>query len=710
LATGVRTVEDQPRTRSANPNNDFPGAAMLRILFALLFTFPAFAEPARTHDITIDDYGTLATIRELAVSPDGKFVAYTEARWDKADDLQKTDLWVVATDGKGKPTRLTGDRENDRHPKWSRDGKAIYVLGNRKREAETKPPYDGKTQVWRVPLDGGSVQPVAKVEGGVAGFDYAPKADALFYSVDATATDNDEFTALRNKHKAEYGHGSRKVSEVYRLDLQSWRTKKIIADGRYIREFAVTQDGKRVAMISCIDDTVVKSEGESRVDIWEDGKVVTPPTDVYRAKAASPYAWLESLAWNPEGTRLAFCAVFDAYPAEIIVHTLKDGKWIINPKDNPTRWALHVRGYGSPIKWGSDDWFTYLIESSGSMSIIRISVKYGNDYHNANSGEVISAFDRNGYAEFWVRSTPAQFPQLFFFNHGEPNAPAINVNPHTSVWRLPSIKHITWKAPDGTQVGGVLELPFGYKQGDKLPLVVGIHGGPTTSTKAELSYDPHNGRLYFAAHGYAALFPNYRGSTGYPVEVVGGTKPDEFVTDLIGHENDIEVKDILAGIQHLIKEGIADPERIGVMGWSNGGYLTNCLITLKDSPVKFKAASTGGCILDTVAEWGFNDEPAYPIVFKKGLPWEQPDIYRKTSPVYGLGNVTTPTLIHVGGNDPRCPPGHSRMFYRALKEYRNVPTELVVYPGEPHGLTKLSNRKAKMEWDLAWFDKYVKGR
>ena len=109
------------------------------------------------------------------------------------------------------------------------------------------------------------------------------------------------------------------------------------------------------------------------------------------------------------------------------------------------------------------------------------------------------------------------------------------------------------------------------------------------------------------------LCPNYRGSTGYG---------DKFVTDLIGNENDIEVKDILAGIQHLIKEGIADPERIGVMGWSNGGYLTNCLITLKDPPVKFKAASSGAGILDTVAEWGFNDEPAYPMVFKKGLPWE----------------------------------------------------------------------------------------
>ncbi|HXD88620.1 MAG TPA: prolyl oligopeptidase family serine peptidase, partial [Urbifossiella sp.] len=153
---------------------------------------------------------------------------------------------------------------------------------------------------------------------------------------------------------------------------------------------------------------------------------------------------------------------------------------------------------------------------------------------------------------------------------------------------------------------------------------------------------------------------------------------------------------------------IADPERIGVMGWSNGGYLTNCLITLKDSPIKFKAASSGAGIVDTVAEWGFNDEPAYPRVFKKGLPWETPEIYRKTSPTFQLGNVKTPTLIHVGAGDPRCPPGHSRMLYRALKEYVKVPTQLIEYPGEPHGLTKLSHRKAKMEWDLAWFDKYLK--
>ena len=161
----------------------------------------------------------------------------------------------------------------------------------------------------------------------------------------------------------------------------------------------------------------------------------------------------------------------------------------------------------------------------------------------------------------------------------------VDPNPHTANWKLPSVKHVTWKSVDGASVGGPLELPFGWKKGDKpLPLVVAIHGGPTTASYNDLRFDPHNGRLYFAAAGYAVLCPNYRGSTGYG---------DKFLTDLVGNENDLDVKDIVAGIQHLIKEGIADPERVAVMGWSNGGYLTNCLITMKNPPVKIRAASSG---------------------------------------------------------------------------------------------------------------------
>lgn len=672
----------------------------------LLLAVPLLAQE-RTHTVVPDDYFSLNTITEIAVSPDGKQVAYTLATWDKAEDGRKSDLWVIGTDGKGKPTKLTFDRANDRHIKWSADGKHLYFLGNRKKAAETKPPFDGSTQVWRIAADGsGEVKVITREAGGVSGYDYAAKADALFFSKDKEHADQDEFTKLRAKAKLEYGHGVRKVSEIHKLDLIAWRTEKVVDEARYVREFAVTADGTKIAMISAFDDTVVKSEGESRVDVWQPAnkpqpnneyEVVTPSTDSYRKNPKnSPFAWLEGLAWNQSGTQFAFVAVHDAYPAEVLIGS--GGTITKLPREG---WEVigYGRAIGRPVVFDPVFGVCVMTEAAGRANMLYGEKAIKSENHLLKSGNLLAVEPVTSDSMIGLVSNTDSFPTIQRVNTLRDSRLVIDPNPHTTSWKLPSVQHITWKAPDGTDVGGVLELPHGSKKGDKLPLVVAIHGGPTTSTKADMNFDPHNGRLYFAAAGYAVLLPNYRGSTGYG---------DKFVTDLIGKENDIEVKDILAGIQHLAKEGIADPDRVGCMGWSNGGYLTNCLITLKDSPIKFKAASSGAGIVDTVAEWGFNDEPAYPIVFKKGLPWEQPDIYKKTSPTYQLGNVTTPTLIHVGGGDERCPPGHSRMLYRALKENLKVPTELIVYPGEPHGLTKMSNRRAKMEWDLAWFDKYLK--
>lgn len=690
--------------------------SLASFLLVLLIGPITSAQPERTHDITPEDYATVNTITEVAISPNGKQAAYCLATWDKKADNRRTELWVVDTDGKGTRKRLTTDRANEQNPKWSADGKAIYTMATRKKDDAKKPPYDGKPQIWKVMVAGGEPTAVTSVEGGVTGFDYARTTNSLFYSVETKATDEDAFSALRKKYdKPDYSHGKRNVSEVFRIDVGS-EAKKVVAEKRFIREFAVSMDGKRIAMISAFDDSVVKSEGESRVDVWEDGKVVTPPTEVYRQNASSPYAWLESLAWSPDGKRFAFCAVFDGYPAEIIVGDLKNDEWTTHRM--PRSDGVQVRGYGTPLRWITGNTLLGLSDSAGSIGLLAYNAhtreilsrtKPGNDkttevITNVEAGSVIYAFDiaPTGGLPVLVRGSTHGFPELELGFGKEQRIQLTSLNAHTVTWKLPTVEHITWKAPDGVSVGGPLELPYGYKKGEKkLPLVVAIHGGPTTASYGDIRFDPHNGRLYFAAKGYAVLCPNYRGSAGYG---------DKFVTQLIGNENDIEVKDILAGIQHLIKEGIADPDRIAVMGWSNGGYLTNCLITLKDPPVKIAAASSGAGILDTVAEWGFNDEPAYPMVFKKGLPWETPDTYRKTSPTYGIGNVKTPTLIHVGGGDVRCPPGHSRMLYRALSEYVKVPSELVVYPGEPHGLTKLNHRTAKMEWDLAWFEKYMNAK
>jgi dipeptidyl aminopeptidase/acylaminoacyl peptidase len=668
------------------------------------------AEPAR--DVTVDDYFSLASIAEFKVSPHGDYVAYGEARWQQSSDDRRADIWVVSTGAVPQPRKLTFDRANDHCLRWSADSRTIYFLGNRKRPGETRPPYDGSNQVWRVSVDGGELQAVTCVEKGISQYDLS-RDNQLWYSVDVIATDEDAFSKQRQQFAGlEYGHGKRTVSEIWRLDLATWRSERAVAANRYVREFAVTGDGKRLAMITAFDDSVLKSEGESRVDIWEEGKTTTPPTDPYRAQAATPHAWLESLAWSVDGLRFAFCAIFDAHPAEIVIGSKSGSGWAVGMSKRPI--GIHVHGYGSPLRWHPGGQLFYLAEREGRVAVVPTDwepidstssgaaslnafesqpfsdrVVYGFDMDDAGKKAIYAVGDSQHFADLCVGDLKL---------NGELRK-LTAVNPQTAGWRLPDVRHVEWKGAGGATVGGILELPSGYVAGTKLPLIVGIHGGPTTSVKATLEFDPYLGRVWLPGKGYAVLCPNYRGSTGYG---------DAFVADLICHENDVDVRDIVAGVQSLVASGLVDPDRIGVMGWSNGGYLTNCLIARKDLPFALRAASSGAGILDTVMEWGVNDEPAYPKAFKTGLPWEKPEVFHATSPVYGLANAKTPTLIHVGANDVRCPPVHSRMLYRSLHEFLNVPTELVVYPGEPHGLGKYSSRKAKMEWDLAWFEKYVK--
>jgi dipeptidyl aminopeptidase/acylaminoacyl peptidase len=270
-----------------------------------------------------------------------------------------------------------------------------------------------------------------------------------------------------------------------------------------------------------------------------------------------------------------------------------------------------------------------------------------------------------------------------------------NPNKHVSDWNIPSVETVSWLAPDGTTVEGVLELPKGYAKTDgPLPMYVDLHGGPTSARQAELQFSMY-GRGLLSTQGWAVLSPNYRGSTGYG---------DKFLTDLIGRENDIEVQDILAGVDAMIERGIADKDKLAVGGWSNGGYLTNCLIAETD---RFKAASSGAGVFEQTMQWSIEDTPGHVVNYAEGLPWEVPDELQRMSPLFEADSISTPTIIHVGAGDARVPAEQSKALFRALYDYLDIPTQLVIYPGTGHGLSKMSHRKAKIEWDNAWLTYWI---
>ena len=671
-------------------------ARLSGVLLVLLASGLPAQEKKRDHGITLDDYFSLDIILQQQISPSGEHVAYTLTRWDRPSDGRRVDLWCVARES-GKMRRLTFDHAGVSSPRWSSDGREVYFLGRLKREGEKQPPLDGTTQVWRVSRDGGEPFAVTRVAGGVQAFDLAPQVAAVYYQTSVEKVDG-PFETLRKEFKSiQYGHGVGKTSVIWKLDLETWKAEKVIDDKRVVREFSVSPNGKSIAMITTPDETVVTFEGQSRVEVFdlENKQSGVIPDKCYRADGASPYAWLEHVVWNAKSNGVAFTAVFDGFPAEIIAATGGRDGWRSRKVVRPAN--VHVRGYGSPLHWAADDVLYFLAEEKGRVRLRQVNPNADRQpvLEEARGDDVVESFSFTGpgsHQHVLLRNGTTHTPDLFVGR-----TRLTNINPQVDTWKLPKISVFSWKSKDGTDVEGILELPADYNGTDRLPLVVCIHGGPTTADRLHLQYWIY-GRTLLPAKGYAVLCPNYRGSTGYG---------DKFLTDLVGHENERDVEDILAGIDALAEKGIADPDRLGVSGWSNGGYLTNCLIT---KTTRFKAASSGAGIVDTVMEWGANDEPAYAIAFKKGFPWNQSELYKKTSPTYALDKVRTATLIHVGGSDDRCPPGHSRMLYRALKEYVKVPTELLVYPGEPHGLTKYSNRKAKMEWDLAWFDKYILGK
>ena len=658
----------------------------------------------RTHDITADDYFTIGVISQCAVSPDGRYIAYVEQRWDKSADKRNRDLWIVECKTRG-VRRLTFDLAADDAPKWGADGRWIYFSSARERPGDDKPPYNGKAQVWRIGVDGLGLAPVTRIEDGIERFDISQDGKTLYYVVGEEDV-TDEWNELREEYgDLEYGHGVNTFSQLWKLELQSWQTEKLVDDKRVIRDFAVTADASRIAMITTPTDKLISHEGRSRVDVFDaaTGKITPLEDELWREQAPSPYGWLESPAWSRDGTSLAFGIDFDGYPADVFVAEFRGDDVHIQKLTRPDEVSV-TPGYGLAWRGGSKD-LILRGEWRARARVYCITDVIGGSpgqVYEVTPGDVsVESFSgcRDGKTLGLVMSGLTHPPDVFAvaFKHPDRIERLTKVNPQVDTWKLPSIQLVQWTSYDGTPVEGILELPPGYKAGQPLPLIVEIHGGPTAATMYRMRFWIY-GRILMPAKGYALLSANYRGSTGYG---------DKFMTDLIGHKNDRDVADILSGVDAMVERGIADPDRLGVMGWSNGGFLTNCLITKTD---RFKAASSGAGVLDVAMQWAVEDTPGHVINYQQGFPWNATETMRKGSPLYEVDKIKTPTLIHVGGSDARCPPLHSKALHRALHEYLSVPTELIIYPGAGHGLTTYEHRKAKMEWDLRWFERYLLGQ
>ena len=666
------------------------------LLILLSVSFAGAVE--RTHNIVPEDYFTQIFISDIAASPDGSKTAFVDYRWDEESDGRFRDVYVV--DNKSHALqRLTFEPSNDHSPQWSPDGKTIYYMAHTKQGDSDEPPYDGSAQVWRVNVDGSDLMPITRVPDGIVEFDLSDDGKILYYTR-AREEIGEEFHDLLSQYngKLKFGHGIYEVTELYKLDLTTWRTDKVCDPGRNIAAFAVSPSQNMVAMITTPDEHNISHEGWSDVRVLDlsSHTLSILPDKLWREEAPSPYGWLENLTWADNGNKLAFSIDFDGYPAELFVADLANGAENATIQRLPRPEGVSAMGSLAFLPGGKA--LAFIGDEKARSRVYAINITSGTSSTLTPGDVVIDGFDFVGSRGdlTTIQSELTYYQDIVLWKKGRSER-ITHLNPQVDSWILPQISIYKWVGAEGDTVEGILELPADYDGSSKLPLLVNIHGGPTDSEKYCFLFWIY-GRASFPAKGYAMLAPNYRGSTGYG---------DKFMTDLVGNENDYDVQDIMSGVDALIADGIVDPERLGVSGWSNGGYLTNALISTN----RFKAASSGAGVLDMTVQFLEEDTPGHVLNFQEGFPWDNPKEYQDASPLYSLKpGLQTAVLIHVGENDPRVPASHSKGLHRVLYRYLNMPTELVIYPGAGHNLTKKSHRLAKVRWDQAWFDKYLLGQ
>jgi dipeptidyl aminopeptidase/acylaminoacyl peptidase len=664
-----------------------------------LLLHSALAAPERDHDITPEDYFDLQSVGSFALSPDGAWVVYEQGRWDEALNGKTSDLWRAPLGG-GKPERLTFSPGNDHGPAFGDDARFVYHTAAISRDGHDTPPWDGTNQVYRLPLDGGEPVAVTAAPDGVRGFRMAEDDRSLWYLVGSKTPRDDAFATLRSKHgDPVYGHGEADTSELWRLDLDTWRTRQVHAGERTIYAFDVTPDGQRVAMLTTPDSELLWHEGWSQVELLsvDSGAVEILDDALWREQAPSPFGWLDNPRFKPDGTALVFDVGFDGYGSQAFVAPIgPEGAGKPRQIQISDPWSL----LGNAAWRSGTDELCFTVADTARIRLV-CKPNDGEGTPRVVTPEddaVVWGWDStpNGKGLVMNRSGLDHSGDLFL-RRGKREVRLTRSNPQMQTWKLPQIKRVGWLGPDGVEVEGVLELPSGWEPSHgPLPTVLQLHGGPTWASLYRFAHRGH-GRATFAARGWALITPNYRGSIGYG---------DAFLDELVGRENDVEVGDILAGVDHLVAQGIADPDKLAVMGWSNGGYLTNCLISRTE---RFKAAISGAGVFDQTLQWATEDTPGHVINYMEGLPWEKPEEVRRASPLFAADAIRTPTLIHVGEHDPRVPAAHARALFRALNVYLDVPAELVVYPDEGHSLHRYTHMAAKMAWDIAWLDKHVLG-
>jgi len=690
-----------------------------RLLF--LFSFSVLAiHPSQSADkpkLTLDEFFNSVSFDGIKISPDGSAIVIVTDRADWDQKIFRQDLWLYRD---GKLTQLT-QSGYDRNPQWSPDGRWIAFISERgvpkasKGEADEDSSDNDTKQIYLISPSGGEAFPVTSGGEEIHAFCWSSDSRTIYYATRIPRT-KEQKDAHEREWKDVKPYRAGRGDMIFSLELGEALARNA-ADGSKpedagnapdvtpgsrslavsswrIHGLVASPDGRRLAFAS---ESI--SEREERIEEFEIYTVdlATASPDRAPHQVTHNQAQEGQIEWAPDGKHV----FFDVEEGSV------EGKyrdfqprlyWVDVDTGETQRWAAGFDGAVTSYSVGADG-----VVAGGRLGTeVQLYAQAGPSAAFSRIKGWAGTYETVALAEHsprvaLVHSTLQDPTEVYVADSVDKVAEARPITSFNKLFKerdMPQGKPYRWAADDGTGVEGMLMYPPGKFEAKNLPMFVFIHGGPNDADGNHFEADWYQWDRLAATQGWLVFEPNYRGSTGYG---------DKFLMQIVPEIVSRPGKDILAGVDALVKDGIADPGRLAIGGYSYGGYMTNWLIT---QSTRWKAAVTGAGAVENIANWGNDDTTLDDAYFLGGLPWEQPKRYQDEAAIYQIDKVRTPTHMVAGADDIRVAVAEDYLLDHALHNL-GVPSTLLIFPGEGHSLDKNPwHGKIKVREELKWLQKY----
>ncbi len=657
----------------------------------------AFGQDAgEPRSLTVDDLLAIRSVSEPAISPDGAWIAYAVNSIDVEADDSSTQIYMVSRDG-AEVVQLTSDDYSASTPRWSPDGRYLGFLAA-KGEDE-----DASTQVWTLDRRGGESLAYTAVDQGVNDYAWSPDGSKMLLVIgdksaaelaaDAADEEGEEakplpFVIDRLQFKQDgIPYLDRSRTHIFVLDERVGEPLQLTFGDFDDRQAAWSPDSSEIVFVS---NRTADRDGNDNSDIW----VVSALGDLANReprRITGNEGSDHSPAWSNDGEQIAYVTVTE--PDLIWYATNHLAVASASGGDERVLTAELDRNVGSPVFSTDDRSIFFVLEDSAERHLAQFELATGSLSRPIEGALSVRGFVQNSAGDMAVRMSTPHVPQELFLLSGDSLTQLTRTNEGLlRQLKLAEVRNVTFPSTDSTEVEGFIFTPPDYNPGQKYPTILRIHGGPVSQYDFSFNSDAQ----LLAANGYVVVISNPRGSSGYG---------QDFSAALFANWGVPDFEDVNAAVDYAIAEGYADPDRLGVGGWSYGGILTNYVITKSD---RFEGAITGASEVNYIANYG-HDHYQKEWEAELGLPWENKEAWEKISPWENVDKVVTPTLVMGGKEDWNVPIQNSEQLYQALKR-RGIDTQLVVYPDESHGISRPSFRKDRWERYIDWYDDYVRGQ